>query len=87
MDGRCPWQKRTNADDGTVAANSDFYIVTFDTGEEPLRWCWQLRRRSTPMGVKIGNGGYQSRSAAEFAGKRALEEFLKALASEERKKR
>jgi hypothetical protein len=39
------------------------------------------------MGIKIGNGGYQSETAAEFAGKRALEDFLKALAKEERQKR
>jgi hypothetical protein len=31
------------------------------------------------MGVKIGSGGYQSQTAAEFAGRRALEDFLKAL--------
>jgi hypothetical protein len=70
-----------------VAAEQDFYIVTFDTGEGPLRWAWELRRRSIPMGVKIGNGGYQSQTAAEFAGKRALEDFLKALANEEKRKR
>jgi hypothetical protein len=46
----------------------------------------ELRRHSSPMGVKIGNGGYQSRTAAEFAGKRALEDFLNALAREERQR-
>jgi hypothetical protein len=35
------------------------------------------------MGVRLGAGGYQSRIAAEFAGKRALEDFLKELAKEE----
>jgi hypothetical protein len=70
-----------------MAAEPDFYIVALDTGEGPLRWSWELKRRSSPMGVKIGDGGYQSQAAAEFAGKRALEEFLRALAREERQKR
>jgi len=39
------------------------------------------------MGVKLGSGGYQSQSAAEFAGKNALERFLVELAQEERRER
>jgi hypothetical protein len=39
------------------------------------------------MGVKIGGGGYQSRTAAEFAGKNALERFLLDLSQEERRGR
>jgi hypothetical protein len=39
------------------------------------------------MGIRIGSGGYQSETAAEFAGKRELEKFLDALAKEERRAR
>jgi len=39
------------------------------------------------MGVRIRSAGYQFQSAAEFAGRQALEEFLKALAAEERRSR
>jgi hypothetical protein len=39
------------------------------------------------MGVTVGRSGYQSQSAAEYAGKRALEEFLEALTKEERYRR
>jgi len=39
------------------------------------------------MGIKIGDGGYQSQIAAEYAGKQALERFLQALAIEERRNR
>jgi len=39
------------------------------------------------MGVEIGAGGYQSHMAAEFAGKRALAEFLEGLANKERRTR
>jgi hypothetical protein len=34
------------------------------------------------MGVIVGRGGYQSEAAAEYAGKRALEDFLTELAKE-----
>jgi hypothetical protein len=39
------------------------------------------------MGVIVGRSGFQSQSAAEFAGKQALEEFLAELAKEERRRR
>jgi hypothetical protein len=39
------------------------------------------------MGVRIGSGGYLSQAAAEYAGKRELDDFLKALAKEERQRR
>jgi hypothetical protein len=70
-----------------MTGEPDYYIATFDTGQAPLRWRWELRRRSSPMGVSFGSGGYQSQAAAEFAGRQALEDFLKALASEERRRR
>jgi hypothetical protein len=64
----------------------DYYVVALDTGHGPFRWRWELRRRSSPMGVKVGSGGYQSQSAAEFAGKQVLPDFLKELVREERRK-
>jgi hypothetical protein len=39
------------------------------------------------MGVIVGRSGYQSQAAAEYAGKRGLENFLTALAKEERWRR
>jgi hypothetical protein len=39
------------------------------------------------MGVKIAGDGYQSKTAAEYAGKVALAGFLEALAFEERQRR
>jgi hypothetical protein len=70
-----------------MATEPDFYIATFDTGARPHPWRWELRRRSSPMGVKVGRSGYQSQASAEFAGKQALEEFLAALAKEEKYRR
>src|SRR3974377_1305440 len=66
-----------------MATEPDYYIITFDTDRGLFPWAWELRRRSKPMGVKIREKGYQSQTAAEHAGKRALEDFLRALAQEE----
>jgi hypothetical protein len=66
-----------------MATEPDYYIAAFDTGGRPHSWRWELRRHSSPMGVIVGRGGYQSQAAAMYAGKRALEEFLAALAKEE----
>jgi hypothetical protein len=70
-----------------MATEPDYYIVTFDTGQGPFRWRWELRRHSSPMGIRIGSSGYKSQAAAEDGGKRELEEFLKALAKEDRQRR
>jgi hypothetical protein len=69
-----------------MAKASDYYIVTRETGEGHHPWSWELRRRGQPMGVKVIQGGYHSQMAAEFAGKRALTEFLDALLREERRR-
>jgi hypothetical protein len=70
-----------------MATESDYYIVVVETGKRPYPWRWEIRRRSRPMGVKLGEDGYQSRIAAEFAGTTALVGFLEALAREERRRR
>ena len=64
----------------------DYYIETVDTGTRPYPWRWELKRRSSLMGIKLGSGGYQSEAAALYAGQRALAEFLKDLSREERRK-
>ena len=70
-----------------MTAEPDYYIAAFETGQQPHPWRWELRRRSHPMGVRVGSSGYQSQAAAEYAGTRALEHFLEALAKEERRNR
>ncbi len=50
-----------------MATRRDYYIVTRETGERPHPWCWELRRHSSPMGVRVGDCGYQSQMAAEYA--------------------
>jgi hypothetical protein len=69
-----------------MATKPDYHVFTFQTDERPFPWRWEIRRYSKPMGVKLGSGGYQSQSAAEFAGKNALERFLVELLKEERRR-
>jgi hypothetical protein len=72
--------------DAGMATEPDYYIATFDAGGRPHPWRWELRRRSSPMGVIVGRSGYQSQAAAEYAGKQFLENFLIAHANEKRRK-
>jgi hypothetical protein len=69
-----------------MATTPDYYIETIDTGKRPFPWRWELRRHSKPMGVVVGDGGYQSKAAAEFAGMQMLQRFLEDLAKEERRR-
>jgi hypothetical protein len=70
-----------------MATEPDYYIATLDTAQGRMSWCWELRRRSKPLGVIVRHNGYQSQAAAEHAGRRELEHFLNALAKEERRNR
>ena len=65
---------------------NDYYVVTSRRGERPDRWRWEIRRKSTPLGIKMTGDGYQYRTAAQFAGKQALADFLLDLAREEKRK-
>ena len=70
----------------TAMANTDYYlVVTARRGEHPERWSWEIRRKSKPLGIKLSGDGFQSDSAAKFAGKRALDDFLSELAKEEQR--
>jgi hypothetical protein len=65
---------------------NDYFVITSRRGEHPDRWSWEILRKSKPLGVKITGDGFQSDSAAQFAGKRALEDFLSDLSKEEKRK-
>ena len=66
---------------------NDYYVVTSRRGQQPERWSWEIHRKSTPLGIKMTGGGYQSEAAAQFAGKQALAEFLADLLKEEKRSR
>jgi hypothetical protein len=63
----------------------DYYVITSRRGGHPDRWSWEIRRKSKPLGVKMTGDGYQSDTAAQFAGKQALAVFLTDLANEEKR--
>ena len=66
---------------------NDYYVVTSQRGRQPERWSWEILRKSKPLGIKMTGDGYQSDTAAQFAGKQALSEFLAELSKEEKRPR
>jgi hypothetical protein len=63
---------------------NDYYVLTARRGD---RWAWEICRKSKPLGIKMSAEGFQSDSAAQFAGKRALADFLSDLSKEEKRPR
>jgi hypothetical protein len=64
--------------------DTDYFVFTSENGSSPNPWSWEIRRKSRPMGIKLSEGGFRSSHAADFAGKRALADFLIELAREEK---
>ena len=64
-----------------------YTVVTSETTKRPNPWKWELYRDGKPLGVKVFREGYVSQTAADFAGQRALKEFLQLLAQEEKRKK
>jgi hypothetical protein len=64
----------------------DYYVITARRGEHPDRWNWEIRRKSKPLGIKMAGDGFQSDTAAQFAGKQALVDFLADLSKEEKRR-
>jgi hypothetical protein len=64
---------------------NDYYVVTSRRGQQPERWSWEIIRKSTPLGIKMTAHGFQSDSAAQFAGKKALADFLADLEKEDKR--
>jgi hypothetical protein len=64
------------------AAPHDYYVVVTRDARS-MRFGWQIKRRATPMGVKLEDHNFASSGAAKAAGKRALEELLDGISTEE----
>jgi hypothetical protein len=56
-----------------------FYVIVSRTGNDQNCWCWEMRRKRRPMGVRLWDGGFRSYRAAQLAGRQALEDFLNGL--------
>ena len=61
---------------------NDYYVITSRRGEHHDRWGWEIRRKSKPLGIKMIGDGFQSNTAARFAGRQALADFLSELLKE-----
>jgi hypothetical protein len=59
-----------------------FYVTVSRTGSGQDSWCWEIRRKRRPMGIRLREAGFRSHRAAQSAGKQALEDFLNGLAIE-----
>ena len=59
-----------------------FYVAVFRNEDQGDAWCWEIRRKRKPMGVRLWQGGFHSHRAAHSAGRSALEDFLNGLAME-----
>ena len=59
-----------------------FYLIVFRRECGASEWCWEIRRKRKPMGVRLWQGGFRSHRAAHSAGRAALEDFLNGLAME-----
>jgi predicted DNA-binding ribbon-helix-helix protein len=60
---------------------NDYFVITKLVGPRirPIRWTWQIRRRSMPLSVKYDGEEYATAQDARLAGEKALKEFLLAL--------
>jgi len=66
---------------------NDYHVITSRRGEHPDRWSWEIRRKRKPLGIRMIGDGYQSDTAAQFAGSQALADFLSDLSKEEKRPR
>jgi hypothetical protein len=66
-----------------IVTHRDYFGAVTQEGGGPYYFCWELRHRKTPVGVKVRGDGFRSPEAAEMAGKAALAEFLEGLSIEE----
>jgi hypothetical protein len=62
------------------SSRRSFYIAVFRDGGDRSGWCWEIRRKRQPMGVRLWASGFRSHRAAHSAGRTALEDLLNGLA-------
>jgi hypothetical protein len=56
----------------------DYFVITKLVGPRtrPIRWTWEIRPRSMPLGVKYDGQEYATAQDARLAGEKALNELL-----------
>ena len=68
-------------DRAKLARDYSLVIISPDRPNRP--WGWEIRRKSTPLGVKIRGADFRSENDASIAGEKALKEFIDRLCHEE----
>ena len=60
---------------------NDYFVITKLVGPRtrPIRWTWQIRRRSKPLDVKYDGEEYATAQDARLAGETALKDLLRNL--------
>jgi hypothetical protein len=61
---------------------SDYSLVITSSNRLKGPWSWEIRRQSTPLGIKNYDTDFITESAARIAGESALKEFLDRLCRE-----
>jgi hypothetical protein len=77
------WEQYVRVSMIPIVTHRDYFVAVTQEGGGSDCFCWELRHRKTPMGVKVRVHGFRSSEAAEVAGKTALAEFLEGLSIEE----
>jgi hypothetical protein len=62
---------------------NDYFVITKLVGPRtrPIRWTWEIQRRSKPLGIKSHGDEYATAQDAKLAGETALKVFLHNLQS------
>ena len=60
---------------------NDYFVIVKIVGPRtrPIRWTWEIRRRSKPLGRRYTGSEYTTARDARTAGEKALEEMLQSL--------
>jgi hypothetical protein len=64
-----------------AALMSDYFVTISHYGESRV-WRWEIHRRSSPLGIRIHEDGFNSPASAQLAGEKVLSELLVRLAQE-----
>jgi hypothetical protein len=67
---------------GRKPTHHDYYVVVARDAAS-IRFGWQIKRKGTPMGVKLEGHNLASHDAARTAGRRALDELLDGISTDE----
>lgn len=69
-----------------IMANSpprqSYFVIVTRRGQVLHRWGWEIRRKPTPLGIRIYGEDFESAEAAQIAGNAALKDLLDRINNE-----